>query len=78
MNTIDRQIEELTRLKRGYEAKASRHEDQAERLQFEDRSTLEARRHVQLAAENREKASILQQEIDKLSLEKAKLSTPSP
>lgn len=70
---IDQQIEQLEAMKRGYEGKALRHEDQAEQLQFEMQSFLEARRHNQLAEENRQKAARVQKEIDELKAERAKL-----
>lgn len=63
---IDEQIEELEEIKRGYEAKALRHEDHAWRLQFRDQLILETRRHIELAAENREMAARVQKEIDSL------------
>lgn len=70
---IDRQISELENLKRGFEARALRHEDYAQRLQFEDRAMLETRRHNELADENRAKADRVQQEIDRLQAERRKL-----
>jgi len=70
---IDRQISELENLKRGFEARAMRHEDYAQRLQFEDRAMLETRRHNELADENRAKADRVQQEIDRLQAERRKL-----
>lgn len=70
---IDRQLAELEAMKRGFEARALRHEDQAQRLQFEDRALLETRRHNELAEENRAKAEKVQQEIDRLQAEKQKL-----
>ena len=70
---IDRQIQELEDMKRGYEGRARRHEDQAERLQFQDQAYLETRRHLELADENRAKAAKAQQEIDRLQKEKQKL-----
>lgn len=70
---IDREIEELEEMKRGYEAKALRHEDYAQRLQFENRSFLEARRHMELAQENRDKAAHIQQQIDLLQEKKKTL-----
>lgn len=70
---IDRQIQELEAMKRGYEARALRHDDQAQRLQFEDRANLETRRHVELAEENRAKAQRVQEEIDRLEAVKQKL-----
>lgn len=74
---IDQQIQELEDMKRGYEAKALRHEDQADRLQFNDQTYLETRRHIQLADENRAKAAAVQKEIDRLQTERAKLSGSS-
>lgn len=70
---IDRQITELQAMKRGFEARAMRHEDQAQRLQFEDRAMLETRRHNELADENRAKADKVQEEIDRLQAERRKL-----
>jgi len=70
---IDRQISELEAMKRGFEARALRHDDQAQRLQFEDRAVLETRRHSELADENRAKAERVQQEIDRLRAERLKL-----
>lgn len=70
---IDQQIQELEEMKRGFEARALRHEDQADRLQFDDQTYLETRRHNQLAAENRAKAAAVQKEIDRLQAEKNKL-----
>ncbi len=70
---IDRQLIELQDMKRGFEARALRHEDQAQRLQFEDRAVLETRRHLDLADENRAKAAKVQEEIDRLQIERRKL-----
>ncbi len=70
---IDLQIQELEEIKRGYESRALRHENQAERLQFDDQTYLETRRHIQLAEENRAKAAVTQKEIDRLQEEKKKL-----
>ena len=70
---IDRQLAELEAMKKGFEARALRHEDQAQRLQFEDRALLETRRHYELADENRAKAERVQEEIDRLKAEKQKL-----
>lgn len=70
---IDSQIEELKEMKRGYESRAIRAENQADRLQFEQQFTLETRRFYELAEENRVKAQKVQDEIDKLEAEKARL-----
>lgn len=68
---IDQQIKELQEMKRGFEARALRHEDLADQLQFDDKTYLETRRHNQLAAENRAKAAAVQKEIDRLEAERA-------
>jgi hypothetical protein len=70
---IDAQIKELKDMKRGYEARAIRAEDQADRLQFEDHYVLETRRYYRIAEENRMKAQKVQEEIDRLEMRKAKL-----
>jgi len=70
---IDSQIQELQEMKRGFEARALRHEDQVEYLQFNDRAVLETRKHLQLADENRAKAAKVQEEIDRLQAKKEKL-----
>lgn len=71
---IDAQIKELQEAKRGFESRADRHEDQASRLQFDDQTYLETRRHIHLAEENRAKAAAAQTEIDRLNAEKSKMS----
>lgn len=63
---IDDQIIELEQMKLGYTGAALRHENQAERLQFEDKAYLETRRHLELAQQNREMAARIQVEIDRL------------
>ena len=70
---IDRETEELQEMKRGFEARALRHDNQAEYLQFNDKTTLETRCHLQLADENRAKAAKTQQQIDRLQAEKQDL-----
>jgi hypothetical protein len=70
---IDQQIQELEERKIGFESRVLRHEDQADRLQFDDQTYLETRRHIQLAEENRAKANAVQREIDRLLAEKEKL-----
>ncbi len=73
VDEIDRQIEELRAMKRGFESRVLKHEDYAQRLQFEDRAYLETRRHLELAEENRIKAQRVQLEIDRLETERRKL-----
>lgn len=70
---INDQIEELEEMKRGYEARALKHENMAEYLQFDQQAVLETRRHLQLADENRNKAALVQEEIDRLNAKKQQL-----
>ena len=70
---IDAQIEQLEDKKRGFEAKALKHEDQAQYLQFNDRALLEQRRHIQLADDYRAKAAATQYQIDQLKAQREKL-----
>jgi hypothetical protein len=71
---IDSEIAELENMKRGYEARALRHENFAEYLQFEQQAVLETRRHLQLAEENRNKAALCQEQIDRLKAKKQQLT----
>jgi hypothetical protein len=71
---LDSQIQELKDMKRGCEARALRHEDMAEYMQFEQQQVLETRRHLQIADEDRAKAARAQMQIDRLEEERAKLS----
>lgn len=70
---IDAEIEQLENMKRGYEARALRHEDFAEYLQFDQQAVLETRRHLQIADENRNKAALVQKEIDRLKEKRRQL-----
>ncbi|MCC6127932.1 MAG: hypothetical protein IT584_01885 [Chlamydiae bacterium] len=70
---IDAQIEELQAVKRGYEAKAIRHENLGASRQFDDNYSSEARRHFQLAEQNRQIANQIQKDIDLLEATKQKL-----
>lgn len=73
INKIDSEIAQLQDMKRGYEARALRHENMAEYLQFDQQAVLETRRHLQLADENRNKAALVQEQIDRLKQKKAQL-----
>lgn len=70
---IDVEIQELEEMKRGYEAKALKHDDTATYLQFDTEAVLETRRHIQLAEENRNKAALVQERIDRLKARRAEL-----
>jgi ABC-type thiamine transport system ATPase subunit len=74
---IDAQIEELQEKKRGYEARATRQEDLAIYLQFENQAWLETRRHLQLAETNRKKAAVIQKQIGILEDRKRQLQGQS-
>lgn len=70
---IDDEILDLEEKKRGYDAAVLRHEDQAERLQYEERNYLESRRHVELAEENRAMSKRLEAEIRRLKDERMRI-----
>jgi hypothetical protein len=70
---IDSQIQQLEEMKRGYVGRALKHENMAEYLQFDQQAVLETRRHLQLADENRNKASLVQEQIDRLNAKKQQL-----
>lgn len=70
---IDSEIEQLEDMKRGYEARALKHDDMATYLQFDTKAVLETRRHIQLAQENRNKAALVQERIDRLKAKRAEL-----
>lgn len=70
---INAEIAQLEEMKRGYEARALRHDDMATYLQFDDQAVLETRRHLQLAQENRNKAALVQEQIDRLQEKKRQL-----
>ncbi len=69
---IDEEIRELKEKKRGFEARALWAEDQAERMQFEERFTLETRQYFKMAEQYRQQAQLVQEEIDRLEKEKEK------
>jgi len=71
---LTKKITELEDVKRGFIAKALRHENQAQRLQFIDGEELEAKKHAKIAAKYQLAAKKVQQEIDQLEREKCILS----
>jgi len=70
---IDDQIRELEEMKRGFESRALKHDTMAEYLQFDQQAVLETRRHLQIADENRNKAKLVQEQIDRLNEKKRQL-----
>jgi hypothetical protein len=73
VDAIDRQIEDLKELQRGYEGRALSHENQAELLQFKQGELPNARRQWMLADENRVIAEKIQQDIDDLEKKKQQI-----
>lgn len=73
LEKINQEIEQLEKMKRGYEARALKQEDSINYLQFNDDAKLETRRLIQLANENHQKAKIIKEKIDDLKLEKKAL-----
>lgn len=67
---IDKQIENLEKMKRGYEAKAIQHANQADRLQFIEGEQETAKRHWKIAEANRDVAKKIQSQIDDLKAKK--------
>jgi hypothetical protein len=78
LDQIEKDLQELKDMKLGYEARAIRAEDQADRLQFEDNFVLETRRYYKIAEANRENAARVQEEIDRLEIRKDELLKRKP
>ncbi len=70
---IDSKITELEEMKRGYEARAIKHKNQAQRLQFVNGELQTAKRHWQLAEENTRIATRIQHQIDDLKVQRQDL-----
>ncbi|NGX35104.1 MAG: hypothetical protein K1060chlam1_01474 [Candidatus Anoxychlamydiales bacterium] len=70
---IDKKINELEEMKRGYEAKAIKQANQAQRLQFIEGELQAAKKNWRLAEDNRKIVVRLQKEIDELKIERMKL-----
>jgi len=73
IQSINSQIEQLEEMKRGFDARALKHTDMAEYMQFDQQMMLETRKHLQIAEENRQKAAYVQEEIDRLKAKREKL-----
>lgn len=70
---IDKKINELQDMKRGYESKAIRQDNQAQRLQFIEGELQNAKRNWKLAEDNRKIALRIQKEIDELKVQRMQL-----
>ena len=75
---IDSEIEELSKMKEGYEGLAALHEDQGMRWQFMQNEKQEARRAFMKAEEEREIAQMLQERIDDLKARRAQILREHP
>lgn len=73
MEQLDHQIENLIEVKKGLEAKALRHEQEAQRLQFVQEEFLEARRHSKLADKYHCQVAKVEKRIHKLEKKKERL-----
>lgn len=73
VESIDRQIQELKELKRGYEGRALSNENQAEQLQFIQGELSNAKRYWKIAEDNRAIARKIQEDIEELEKRKAEL-----
>lgn len=70
MQDLDTRIQSLKEMKKGYEARAQRHEDQAEKYKHAEGEAFSAKRHKELADENKGIAQKIQKEIDQLETRK--------
>ncbi|KKL54486.1 hypothetical protein LCGC14_2264930 [marine sediment metagenome] len=70
---IDKKINELEEMKRGYESKAIKQVNQAQRLQFIEGELQAAKRYWRAAEDNRKIVTRIQKEIDELKIERMKL-----
>ena len=70
---IDKKINELEAMKRGYDAKAIKQANQAQRLQFMEGELQTAKRYWRAAEDNRKIATRIQKEIDELKIDRMKL-----
>jgi cell division protein FtsL len=71
--TIDKKITELEQMKKGYEARATKHANTAQRLQFVEGQLQIAKKHWKLSEEYKEIAKKIQSEIDNLQAQKVKI-----
>jgi|GEM_PF-5135668 len=70
---LHKQIDELNQLKKGYLLRALTHQNQADRLQFQQDELLTAKRHSILAEENRKIVQRLEEDILELESDKEKI-----
>jgi hypothetical protein len=73
IESVEKKIKELEEMKRGYESRALKHDSQGDRLQFAQGQLNVAKKHWDLAEQNRAVAKKLQQDIDAYNLKRNKL-----
>jgi hypothetical protein len=73
INEIDNKIDKLENLKKGYEAEAIKHNNIAQRLQFQNGELQTAKKHWKIADENSRISLRIQKEIDALKIKKEKI-----
>lgn len=73
IDSINKKIAELEEMKKGYEAAAIKHSNQADRLQFIDGQLQLAKKHWKLADSYKEIAKKIQDEINDLEQQKVKI-----
>lgn len=75
IDSLERQISEMTEIKRGYDGRATYHVNQAERLQFSTHELQTAKKHWILADHYHKLSNELQKKIDELETQKKELQT---
>ncbi len=73
IESINKKIAELEEMKKGYEARAIKHANNAQRLQFVEGQLQIAKKHWKLADEYKKIVEKIQSEIDELKAQKLKI-----
>lgn len=73
IESINKKIAELEEMKKGYEAKAIKHANNGERLQYIEGQLQIAKKHWKLAEEYKKIVEKIQVEIDELKAKKLKI-----
>lgn len=73
IDDINRKIAELEDMKKGYEARAIKHANTADRLQFIEGQLQLAKKHWKLSAESKKIAEKIQTQIDELEAQKQQI-----
>ena len=73
ITNIDKEIEYLEEVKRGFESKAAQYEDMAQELQFKNNNLQDAKRYWRMADANKEAAKKIDRKIQNIKKGKSKL-----